>query len=288
MATYGYTRTCFQCNKRKNNFYNDGILCMDCFERYPLCLECGINERNKPHPLCANCYQEHCHEQPAAVIPKEEYVPPTLFTKVTDCSNSFREVLKLFVDRWDCRKSQCPEIIAVYTITNEHVKLRYEQYKDQLRTTGKDPNEKVHFHGTVLACNLLSRGMECNNSKCGVCGISQDGFDEARIGHNIPRFQRFGRGLYLAPNSSKCHDYTQGSYNVRAMLVCKVALGRTYMLTQSLTNLSGPPNGFDSVYGQNAPGGALNYDEVVIYYSAAVLPTHVIVYNQDGVGKIAM
>ena len=288
MAAYGYTRTCFQCNERKNDFYNDSILCMDCFEGYPLCLECGLNERNKPHPWCADCYQEFRHEQPAAVIPMEEYVPPTLFTRVTDGSNSFREVLKLFVDRWDRRKSQCPEIIAAYTITNEPVRLRYKQYKDQLLASGKDPNEKVYFHGTVLACDLLSSGLECSNLKCGVCGISQEGFDENRIGHNIPRFQRFGRGLYLAPNSSKCHDYTQGSYNVRAMLVCKVALGRAYMLTQTQTNLAGPPHGFDSVYGQNSPNGALNYDEVVVYCSQAVLPTHVIVYNRDGVGKIAM
>jgi len=72
------------------------------------------------------------------------------------------------------------------------------------------------------------------------------------------------------------------------MLVCKVALGRSYTLTHNQSNLTGPPNGFDSVYGQNSPNGVLNYDEVVVYCSEAVLPTHVIVYKRDGIGKIAM
>ena len=48
-------------------------------------------------------------------------------------------------------------------------------------------------------------------------------------------FQRFGHGFYLAPNSSKCHDYTQGANGCRAMLLCDVCPGRQY---QFRTNVS--------------------------------------------------
>ena len=71
------------------------------------------------------------------------------------------------------------------------------------------------------------------------------------------------------------------------MLVCKVALGNYYTLTQNQLNLTTAPSGYDSVYGKNSLQGVLNYDEVVVYWSKAILPTHVIVYDRDGVSKIA-
>ena len=284
------TRRCCQCDKKKNEFYNDSVLCMDCYNEYPLCLECGLNDRNKPHPWCEDCYQLHVG-RPAGVvrgvISEKEHGVSTVLKKIEGYSDAFRDVLKIFVDRWDRRKSQCPEIKAAYSINNNVVQSRYSGYKKQLTDNGRNPNEKILFHGTVLYCDLLTRMVECDNTECGICGISQRGFDENKIGHNIPRFQRFGCGIYLAPNSSKCHDYTQGSNNVRAMLVCKVALGKSYVLTESQTTLIAAPPGYDSVYGQNSPQGALNYDEAVVYCSEAILPTHVIVYERDGIGKIA-
>jgi len=261
---------------------------MDCYNEYPLCLECGLNERNKPHPWCGDCYQQN-RGRPAihgTVKQEEEHVAPTLL-KIEQCSDSFRDLLKLFVDKWDRRKSQCPEIVEAYSINNKMLTSKYSEYKKQLKADGKNPNESIQFHGTILCCDLLRNKVTCDNEGCGICGISKKGFDEKRIGHNIPRFQRFGNGIYLAPNSSKCHDYTQGSHNVRAMLVCQVALGRSYILTQNQANLTAAPSGYDSVYGQNSPQGVLNYDEVVVYHGEAILPTHVIVYERDGTGKIA-
>ena len=271
------------CKQRKNEFYNDSILCMDCYNEYPLCLECGVHERNKPHPWCEDCYQLHIDRPVGLVVQDKERV----LKRIEEYSDAFRDVLKLFVDQWDRRKSQCPEITAALFIENKALQARYNEYKKQLMDNMKDPNETILFHGTVLDCDLLSRMIECSGTNCGICGISQDGFDESRIGYNIPRFQRFGCGIYLAPNSSKCHDYTQGSYGVRAMLVCKVALGKSYVLTESQSNLTAAPHGFDSVYGKNSPQGALNYDEVVVYCSEAILPTYIIVYKRDGIGKIA-
>ena len=262
-------------------------MCVECFEVYPVCLECGINERNKPHAWCEECYQLHLGRPHGVRVKKEPEPDPIILQRVQKNSYAYEEVVKLFTDSWDRRKSQCPEIIMAYSITNNKLKLRYDDYKKQLRADRKNPNEGIYFHGTVLSCDILNNEVECDNSRCGICGIAKRGFDEEKIGCNIPRFKRFGNGIYLAPNSSKCHDYTQGWCSVRAMLVCKVALGNYYTSTQNQLNLTEPPSGYDSVYGKNSQQGVLNYDEVVVYCSKAILPTYVIVYDRDGVGKIA-
>ena len=285
------SRSCYQCCQRKNEFYNKSGLCMDCYNVYPLCLECGLNERNKPHPWCEDCYQQYQGRPAGLIVETENHNFPitvsTLLERMEEHSNPFRDILKLFVDRWDRRKSQCPEILAAYAINNKLLQTKFSEYKEKLKKNRKNPDERTQFHGTVLCCDLVNNNVECDNVECGICGISQNGFDESKIGRNIPRFQRFGRGIYLAPNSSKCHDYTQGSHNVRAMLVCKVALGKSHVVTHNQVNLTTAPPGYDSVYGQNSQQGVLNYDEVVVYCSEAILPTHIIVYERDGTGKIA-
>ena len=77
------------------------------------------------------------------------------------------------------------------------------------------------------------------------------------------RLQRFGHGSYLAPHSSKCHDYTRGSHTHRAMLLCDVLPGKKHVVTTDHTHLTTPPQDYDSVYGQPDPG-CLNYPEIVI------------------------
>ena len=84
-------------------------------------------------------------------------------------------------------------------------------------------------------------------------------------------FQCFGHGFYLAPNSSKCHDYTQGAYGCQTMLYSVMcAQEESICLRQNSQQLTGPPQGFDSVYGQ--VGSKLNYPEIVVYNPDAVMP----------------
>ena len=124
---------------------------------------------------------------------------PVVLQRIQKNSYAHEEVVKLFTDRWDRRKSQCPEIVMAYSITNNKLKSRYDDYKKQLKADGKNPNEGINFHGTVLSCDILNNGVECDNSRCSICGIAKEGFNEEKIGYNIPRFQRFGSGIYLAP-----------------------------------------------------------------------------------------
>ena len=65
------------------------------------------------------------------------------------------------------------------------------------------------------------------------------------------------------------------------MLLCDVCPGRRYPLETNSQQLTGPPTGFDSVYGK--VGTKLNYPELVVYDTAAVMPRYIIVYRKDGV-----
>ena len=71
----------------------------------------------------------------------------------------------------------------------------------------------------------------------------------------------------------------------RAMLLCKVAVGRRYVTQRNHHELKTPPEGYESVHGKH--GGTLNYDEIVVYNPEAVLPTYVLLYTKDGICKIA-
>ena len=65
------------------------------------------------------------------------------------------------------------------------------------------------------------------------------------------------------------------------MLLCDVCPGRKCLLKTNSKQLTGPPPGFDSVYGQ--VGDKLNYPEIVVYNPDAVMPRHITVYRKDGV-----
>lgn len=204
--------------------------------------------------------------------------------------NTYKEISRHFKKEWvkfTSTVKKAPEPLAIFAIQNEQLFKKYNKYGTGIRKSGRCSNSDLFFHGTTLLCDLVNTQTCCDNEDCGICGISSQGFDKKRIGSNIPRFQRFGKGIYLAPNSSKCHDYTQGNpdYEVRAQLLCLVAQGAKYELMQDNTTLTQPPEEHDSVYGRK--GGSLNYDEIVVFDSDAVWPQFVVVYKLNGVDKIA-
>ena len=187
-------------------------------------------------------------------------------------------VTQKFRNSW--LKGTCPNVHCVYVVTSVTLETRWTAYRQRLG----DQTIEEHYHGTKLTCDLSRSSPPCNNQECGICGISNTGLDRRCIQKNVS-FQRFGHGFYLAPNSSKCHDYTQGANGYRAMLLCDVCPGNKYSLQMDSVNLVGPPPGYDCVYGQ--VGWSLNYPEIVVYHPDAVIPRYIIVYRNDGVGKIA-
>ena len=58
----------------------------------------------------------------------------------------------------------------------------------------------------------------------------------------------------------------------RSMLLCKVAKGKVFRTERNMDTLTQPPDGFHSVHGVATEDGDLNYDELVVYDEAAILP----------------
>ena len=215
---------------------------------------------------------------------------PRVLIPLKNDQNTYKEIAEHFKKEWiklTPSMKKPPDPAAIFAIQNKEVSLKYRRYGTDIRRSGKSSNSELFFHGTKLLCDLVTNKTTCDDPECGICGISLQGFDETRVGTNIPRFQRFGKGIYLAPNSSKCHDYTHGvvEYGMRAQLLCLVAQGAKCVLMQDNTKLTEAPEGFHSVYGKK--GGSLNYDEIVVFDCNAVWPQFVVVYELNGVGRIA-
>ena len=186
-----------------------------------------------------------------------------------------------FQQKWATAKGPCPALHCVFVVTNQSLLARWQTYRQKL----SDQTVEEHYHGTKVTCDIVNTQALCSNQDCGACGISSTGFDRRCFRKNI-NFQRFGHGFYLASNSSKCHDYTQGINGYRVMLLCDVCPGNKYTLKKDNKQLTSPPQGYDSVHGQT--GGSLNYEEIVLYQPDAILPRYIIVYQKDGIRKIAM
>ena len=193
--------------------------------------------------------------------------------------NEFQQAKTHFIHQW--AKGTCGELDHVLIIENKKLKNRFQKYLASL--SGYNTVSK-HYHGTSLKCAVYQTTAVCTDKSCGICGISQKGFLAEYKSTNI-KYQRFGDGYYLAPNSCKCHDYTQGHGVYRAMLLFDVAEGRRHTLLHDSSTLKAPPSGCHSVYGKS--GGSLNYDEIVVYTPEAALPTHILIYRKDGIHKIA-
>lgn len=71
------------------------------------------------------------------------------------------------------------------------------------------------------------------------------------------------------------------------MLLCDVCPGNKYVMKQDDVKLKGPPQGFDSVHGRGGSDSSLNYDELVIYNPDLILPRYIVVYQRNGIQKIA-
>ena len=193
--------------------------------------------------------------------------------------DEYQRYSQQFLKDWVKGKTPPLESISVYKITNPAQHRKWEVYKDKL----SDSTIEIQYHGTKLCCNISSL-QPCSNKSCGICGIARNSFDRSLIGSTISRFARFGKAFYLAPHSSKCHDYTVGYGVIRAMLCFETLPGKKFILDASNTNFV-LPSGYDSAYG--IPGRSLNYPELMLYNSEAALPVCIFTYTKDGIKQIA-
>ena len=158
--------------------------------------------------------------------------------------------------------------VVVHEIDNPALHQRYADYTAAMNASG----EKLLFHGC---------------SKDVITSICEDGFLAQFQTSSAGSWQRFGPGFYFALQSSKSHDYPLGEMQQqptgahrRCMLLCKVASGREFRThTNRDKGEQNPPAGYDSVHGEATHHGPLNWDELVVYEEAAVLPYAVVEYG---------
>jgi hypothetical protein len=171
-------------------------------------------------------------------------------------------------------------VIAVHRVENPRLASAYDAYKVSVSTgesTVVNGNETHVFHGCAEAAMDLA-----NPSS-----IIRTGFLKKYWKTSAGEWQRFGPGFYFGQQASKSHEYPLPEMqrlgpgeHTRKMLLCKVARGKVFKTAENMATLKGAaPAGFDSVHGDAQKGGALNFDELVVYRQEAVLPFAVVEYS---------
>eukprot|EP00800_Vazella_pourtalesii_P006066 TRINITY_DN1741_c1_g1_i1.p1 TRINITY_DN1741_c1_g1~~TRINITY_DN1741_c1_g1_i1.p1 ORF type:complete len:207 (-),score=32.95 TRINITY_DN1741_c1_g1_i1:34-654(-) len=188
----------------------------------------------------------------------------------------------MFYDTFTKKKERCPTLVACLNIEpSPNLIKAFEDYRLTLGQYGD--LEELLFHGTTVKCDIVKAKKLCDSKDCSVCSISKVGFKMDKTG-TVHKWTRFGHGIYLATNSSKSHEYTVGSYDVRTLLLCKVLPGHKYETYVNMSDLVEAPKGFHSVQGK--VGSALNYEETVVYNDQCILPLAVLVYELEGVARL--
>lgn len=184
-------------------------------------------------------------------------------------------VMTQFKKAWKEEESACPKVHHVFVITNSGLEQRWKVYAEKLKMQGFGQPPERHFHGTSVKCGEILKGKPtlCQVPECSICGIVNDGFKTERIKGK----SRFGKGFYLSPRTSKCHNYTDKTSAYSAQLLCEVYTGNKYIMEQPDQTLEKPPDGHHSVFGK--VGDVLSDPELVIYDEDAIMPRYLIVYK---------
>ncbi|XP_059482674.1 poly [ADP-ribose] polymerase tankyrase-like [Neocloeon triangulifer] len=166
------------------------------------------------------------------------------------------------------------DIVQVYKVKNSNLWGRYVARRSLL---AKDlsPGEKVEeerlFHGTNFADQIVKKGF--------------------KVKHADPQGM-FGKGIYFSNLSSKSTQYTlEGGtapcqpHNavycttcVRKMLICRVALGKSYVATSAMNGIDQAPRGYHSVTAKPT-SGVLNFPEYIVYDNDQAYPGYLVEYK---------
>lgn len=163
------------------------------------------------------------------------------------------------------------DIMSIKMVLNKKVWQKYQSLTCvELETDNVPKNEKLLFHGSTHADEIISRGFNEGFAK-------RDGM--------------FGAGIYFADHSSKSNQYSFGlgqgcqKHKDKSCYVCQrtifytqVALGRPLMAVEPMS-LVHAPIGFSSVIGTPELIEDLRYPEYVIYNGSRAYPLYVIQYR---------
>jgi serine/threonine protein kinase len=167
-------------------------------------------------------------------------------------------------------------LVEVHEIDNARLQARYDKYRGSMPADTGNGNEHQVFHG--CPASAVELGTADN--------IVEHGFLAKFQTSSAGEWQRFGPGFYFALQASKSHEYPlpvmsalQYGDHEKTMLLCKVAKGKVHQTKENMDQLQDAPPGFHSVLGIATADGPLNYDELVVYNEAAVLPYALVTYK---------
>jgi len=240
------------------------------------CLICGDPVHEGGHFCSNDCVQSAVDSAPLLLnVPKE--------------NATFQSVTDQFTVSWK-HPTKCPTVRWVLKVIIPRNLLRqYETYsagveaRGDFLSAGKSlGNEQRRWHGTFRECLLGNEGRTktCESTKCRLCQIIRRSFKVELFGTNMT-WGRFGKGIYATATSSKANDYSQNKQTsqYKTLLLNKVIVGNGFKVTKDQDTLQAPPSGYDSVLAEVAPGGTLNYDELVLYNNDAIRPSYLVVYD---------
>ncbi|KAG8975202.1 hypothetical protein FRB90_009587 [Tulasnella sp. 427] len=178
-----------------------------------------------------------------------------------------------FTMSWRHVEKRRPPIRHIYKIVlSPDVWERYIQYRTRVG------NEQLLFHCTSRKCNIGDTGTNtelCSLEGCALCAIMRTSYSVSKARAS----GMFGVGIYTSSTSSKAagyaYNHTPSAY--KAMLLNKVAVGRSYFTGVADTGRRTAPPGYNSVCG--LPGDALKHDETIVYDDDAIRPQYLIVYE---------
>lgn len=241
------------------------------------CISCRAAPMSEVSVLC-----QPCHDDALTMAP--------VIIKVPEDHKNYRSVEGQFNQTWR-HNTNCPEVKAIYKIIVTEASLRqYQEHQENVEARGNfvalgksRGNENRRWHGTKRKCRLGDPGYTsfCAEAGCALCCIIKSSFD-IKFFKAATGWGRFGHGIYTSSTSSKSNDYSKNvgiNSDWKALLLNKVVVGNGKKLINDDTSLTEPPPGFDSVLAEVAPGGSLNYDELVVYHNDAVRPSYLVMYK---------
>lgn len=160
-----------------------------------------------------------------------------------------------------------PKTLSLFEEHREMVKTKASKLENENQRCLVDGNEILRFHGTTIACSLVTDGSQilCKLNNCGVCKILRHGFNG--VFTNTTNGRAF---------ESIALDEEDVSLR-RALMVCRVIAGRIYggCMEEDEINAN---SGFDSSIRKT--GQTSKLEELYVFNPKAVLPCFVVTYQR--------
>ncbi|KAF9221136.1 hypothetical protein BS17DRAFT_279984 [Gyrodon lividus] len=246
------------------------------------CPQCQVYPKHPEHRFCSLA----CTHQAARSAPGLIHLPQH--------HELFDKVATKFLMHW--KSVPHPRLLAIFMITwTKKYQMNFEKYRNEVEARCRfkqkgffSGNEQKRFRCAARACTLGERGnlYPCDSEICELCETICCGFepylDRKR---NIPRTGngiRLGAGIYTSHTSSKADQYAVNRHDpsstVKAMLVCRVVIGKPYETRREDPMLTRPPAGYDCVFAKPGWWSEFKDDEIFIPSQHGVFYSRIIIW----------